>query len=293
MYDVVVDPDHARPRSGARSARPSRGRASTPRRRGRTPSRSRASIASSSDVDGRRSARTGPKISSRMIRISWVTPVSTAGAMKWPLKPGDLDRAAAAQRRAGRDRVVDQLARRVSNCSVGHHRADLGVPVQRVADAQRAAPSHDALDEAVGHLAHRRRRARSPSRSGRRSRSRPRRQPEIALVEVRVGADDLRVLAAELEHRALQPLRALLADPAADLDRAGEEDLGRARLDQRLADRAAAVHGPHESLGQARALEHAPGCAAPISGVSDAGFSTTPLPAISAIATSPNGIDHG
>ena len=31
----------------------------------------------------------------------------------------------------------------------------------------------------------------------------------------------------------------------------------------------------------------------PISGVSDAGFSTTPLPHISAIATSPNGIDHG
>ena len=31
----------------------------------------------------------------------------------------------------------------------------------------------------------------------------------------------------------------------------------------------------------------------PISGVSDAGFSTTPLPAIRAIATSPNGIDHG
>ena len=31
----------------------------------------------------------------------------------------------------------------------------------------------------------------------------------------------------------------------------------------------------------------------PISGVSEAGFSTTPLPAISAIATSPNGIDHG
>ena len=31
----------------------------------------------------------------------------------------------------------------------------------------------------------------------------------------------------------------------------------------------------------------------PISGVSEAGFSTTPFPDISAIATSPNGIDHG
>ena len=31
----------------------------------------------------------------------------------------------------------------------------------------------------------------------------------------------------------------------------------------------------------------------PISGVNEAGFSTTPLPAISAMATSPKGIDHG
>ena len=31
----------------------------------------------------------------------------------------------------------------------------------------------------------------------------------------------------------------------------------------------------------------------PISGVSEAGLSTTPLPAISAIATSPKGIDQG
>ena len=31
----------------------------------------------------------------------------------------------------------------------------------------------------------------------------------------------------------------------------------------------------------------------PSSGVSEAGFSTTPLPAISAIATSPKGIDQG
>ena len=32
---------------------------------------------------------------------------------------------------------------------------------------------------------------------------------------------------------------------------------------------------------------------AAVIGVSDAGFRTTPLPAISAIATSPNGIDQG
>ena len=53
----------------------------------------------------------------------------------------------------------------------------------------------------------------------------PQTQPEIGVGEVGVGADDLRVLAAELEHRALQLLGADLADLAADLDRAGEEDL--------------------------------------------------------------------
>ena len=64
------------------------------------------------------------------------------------------------------------------------------------------------------------------------------------------------------------------------------------RLHEGLADGPAAVHRAHEPLRQA-ARSKASWIRWPISGVSDAGFSTTPFPAISAIATSPNGIDHG
>ncbi len=53
---------------------------------------------------------TGPKISSRMIRISSVTPPSTVGAMNFPLKPGHLARTAGEPLGAGGDRVVDQRA---------------------------------------------------------------------------------------------------------------------------------------------------------------------------------------
>ena len=44
-------------------------------------SESLASLTASSSSATTTIGRTGPKISSRMIRISWVTPVSTVGAM--------------------------------------------------------------------------------------------------------------------------------------------------------------------------------------------------------------------
>ena len=138
----------------------------------------------------------------------------------------------------------------------GGHRADLGLPLDRVAEPQLLRLAGDALDEAVGDLAHyvdaldpRAGLAgvgeAAPDGAGDR------------VVEVGVGADDHRVLAAELEHRALQLLRTHLADLAADLDRAGEEDLARARVRQRIADRAAAVDDADQALGQAALLEDA------------------------------------
>src|SRR5581483_8262648 len=75
------------------------------------------------------------------------------------------------------------------------------------------------------------------------------------VVEVGVGADDLRVLAAELEDRALESLCAELAHLPADLDRAGEEDLPRRRLAEGRADGAATVDDAHEALRQAGLLE--------------------------------------
>ena len=77
----------------------------------------------------------------------------------------------------------------------------------------------------------------------------------MAFGKVGVRADDLRVLAAQLEHGALHPPRAFLADPAADLDRAGEEDLRRRSTRPAPGRRAAAVDGPHQSLRKTGALE--------------------------------------
>src|SRR4051794_9917128 len=167
--------------------------------------------------------------------------------------PGDLGRAAAELGGAGGDRVVDQFGDDPVLAG-GGHRPDFGLPLERVADPHPRRLAGDALDEAVGDLAHdvdaldtRAGLAgvgeAAPDRAGH------------GVVEVGVGADDHRVLAAELEHRALQLAGADLADRAPDLDRAGAEDLAGARPGQRVADRAAAVNDPDQALGQAAVLE--------------------------------------
>ena len=204
---------------------------------------------------------TGPKISSRMIRMSCVTPVRTVGAMKCRRDARHLDAARRSRRCAPlRDRVVDQLADQVE-LLLRDHRPDLGVPFERVADRQaprplRTTPSMKRSGDLVHDVGPLDARARlagvgeaAPHGAGDR------------VGQVGVGAHDLRVLAAQLEHRALHPPRALLADAAPDLDRAREEDLAGARLDQRLAHRAAAVHRPQEALGQRRRARTPPGCA--------------------------------
>ena len=170
-------------------------------------------------------------------------------------RPATVGRAAAELGRAGGDRVLDQVDDDLV-LAVGGHRADLGLPLDRVAEPQLLRLAGDALDEAVGDLAHHVD-ALDP-RAGLAGVGEA--APDGAgdrVVEVGVGADDHRVLAAELEHRALQPLGADLADLAADLDRAGEEDLAGAGLGQRVADRAAAVDDADQALGQAALLEDA------------------------------------
>src|SRR5438270_11269 len=79
--------------------------------------------------------------------------------------------------------------------------------------------------------------------------------PKISSRMIRISQDDHRVLSAQLEHAALQSSRALLADVAADFRRAGEEDLGHARADQRWP-RARSVDHADEPLGNAGAFEH-------------------------------------
>ncbi len=116
------------------------------------------------------------------------------------------------------------------------------------------APRTTPVDEAVGHLAHHVDALDARAGLARVGES----APEAAgdgVRQVRVGQHQLRVLAAKLEHAALQALGARHAHAAADLHRAGEEDLRHAGLHQRAAHGAAAVHGPDEPLRHARPLE--------------------------------------
>ena len=131
-----------------------------------------------------------------------VTPVSTVGAMNLPGEAGDLAWAAAEPLGAVGDRVVDQLADEVE-LVVGDHRPDLGVPVERVADLEALGLADDAGDEVVGDLAldvdaldPRAGLAGVGEAAPDGARDR--------VGELGVGADDHRVLAAELEHRALE-----------------------------------------------------------------------------------------
>jgi hypothetical protein len=154
---------------------------------------------------------------------------------------------------SGGERVVDQLGDDVGLLG-GDHRADLRIPARGVSDSQPVDLVDDSVEEPVcdlgddvgaldprAGLAGVREPTPGASRDGVR--------------EIGIGTDDLRILAPELQHRALHQLRADLADPAPDLDRAGEEDLPSRRLAERLSHRSAAVDGSHESLRKASLVE--------------------------------------
>ena len=76
------------------------------------------------------------------------------------------------------------------------------------------------------------------------------------MMHVRVAEHDHRVLAAKLEHRALQLSRARLPDRPPDLHRAGEEHLRDAGLHER-GPGPRPVHDAHETLWHAGPFEHA------------------------------------
>ena len=197
---------------------------------------------------------TGPKISSRMIRISSSTPASTVGAMNLPLKPGTsrgppATRSAPPASASSTSSVTtpNWSSETIGPISVSH---SIGSPTVSSLRPARRRP------RGSGRRPPRPRRcARSPSRSGRRSRTRPRRSPEIALSRSASAQTICGSLPPSSSTEPFSCLAQISPDLAADLDRAGEEDLPRRRLAQRLADRAAAVDDPHQALGQARLLE--------------------------------------
>ena len=84
----------------------------------------------------------------------------------------------------------------------------------------------------------------------------PQRQPEIAFGRLASASTICGSLPPSSSTEPFIRSAHATPTPRPDLDRAGEEDLRGARLDQRLPDLAAAVHGAHDPLGQPGALEH-------------------------------------
>ena len=90
---------------------------------------------------------TGPKISSRAIRCAWVTPVKIVGGNQKPVL-GQLARRRPALGALGLADVGELPD--LGELLGGVDRADVGVLVQRVADAQRGHPALEPLEHLVG-----------------------------------------------------------------------------------------------------------------------------------------------
>src|SRR5262249_4712339 len=138
-----------------------------------------------------------------------------------------------------------------------HHRPDLGGPLARDSHREPLRLPDDPLEEPVGDVAVDVD-ALDPRAGLTGVGEAPPDRAGDGVGEVGVGADDLRVLAAQLQHRSLHALGALDANLLADLDRAGEEDLPRDGFDERVADTTAAVDRSHQALRQAGLLEQHP-----------------------------------
>ena len=205
-----------------------------------------SAIASASSRNGITHA-TGPKISSRTARSSGSTGASTVGGNQ---KPGPVRRAAArsppARRRARRRRPSRAARRRSAGPSGSPRRAGRrrGCPRRRAASA-----------------------ARKSSSAGACTRMRERAQQSwpalpntahgaaaAAASHVGVGEHEVRRLAAQLQRDALDRLRRARGDPAADLGRAREGDLGHVGVldEPRAAGGARPGDDVHDALGQAR-----------------------------------------
>ncbi len=189
---------------------------------------------------------TGPKISSRAMRWACETPVNTVGGNQKPRS----GRSQGADHRVGA-LVLADLAHLADPGQLrrGVDRADVGVLVERVAEAQRGEAALQRVDDLVDdRLLHEQPGARAA---------------HVALVEEdaahdaldglvdgRVVEDDVGGLAAELEGHPLVGAGRGALDQLADLGRAGERDLVDAGV---LDERAAGLAGAGEDVDDARA----------------------------------------
>ena len=245
----------------------------------------------SSGVRNVMTASTGPKISSRAMRCDWATPVKNVGGNQKPLagiaQEDWWSSAPSSTPEATSSRIFVELHLRVD-------RADVGVLVERIAQAQRRDPVGElAAHDGLGHrLLDEQARARAA---------------DVALVEIdavddafdrlvdrRVLEDDVGGLAAELERQALAGAGRRALDELADLGRAREGDLRDARMvDEVRARLAGARHDVDDAGRQIRLLADLGRDASAVSGVVSAGFRTTVLPQASAGAIFQAAISSG
>ena len=221
-----------------------------PRPKSESLARAIASSSESTVITG----TTGPKISSRMIRMSWRhagehgggEPVGRLGTRR-------LDRAAAVQLGARPPRRRPRARAPASNCSRRDHRADLGVPVHRVADPQRlgAAPPAPSTKR-LGHVAHHVHALDARAGLAGVGEAAPQGAGHGVAAGWRPASTSIGSLPPSSSTEPFIRSAHATPTPRPTSTEPGEEDLGRARLHQRLAHGAAAVHGAHEALGHAR-----------------------------------------
>ena len=137
---------------------------------------------------------------------------------------------------------------------LGDQRAHVVAPVERRAEGHRLGALHEPLDEPVVDLVGDEHPLHRDAELAGVGEARPHRAFR-RLVEVGVAQDQDRVLAAELQRAADQPLRAALGDQLAGGRRAGEADVVRAADDLRPEVRAGAGDDLPEVLREAGLLE--------------------------------------
>ena len=281
---VVVEPHHPGVQRRGRCARRARGPRSTPTRRGRTRRRwpARSPRRRRRPRRRRAPARAPPRAAAAR-RPG--TPVSTAGANHAPV--ARRRRSAASRRARPRRRAARARARRARRVVSGPTSVS-----RRRAGRRRAAPAP----------ARPRRRGSGRGPRARRTRARssraacpalanaPHATPRDRALERRVGEHEHRVLARRATSvlgfsaraHASPTSRPTSAEPVSRTWSTGD-------VDERAAGRRAAVDDPQQALGQPGARERRARSARRTARADGDGLSTTPLPANSAIATSPSG----
>ena len=251
----------------------------TPAARPKAVALARAMTSSSSSKS--RTHTTGPKISSRAMVISSVTPEKTVGCTKKPPKPCGWTRSPPVRSVRAFGAALGDVVHDLRALGGGDQRTHLHGLVHGVAERDPLGAGDEAVEEGVadGAMDEDAGAVRADLAGG----------VEVAehraadgAVEIGVLEDDERRFAAELERHVLHPGRGGGVDPGAGRDRAGDGDLGdRGMGGERGPDRAAPWTTLKAPAGRPASARISPSLSAP-SGVSSEGLKIIALPQASA-----------